>query len=85
MKEAVNASAKLGRAEALTIARAASRVVAAKGKNVVAFDMKKAPPDEETLLSAMLGPTGNLRAPTLRVGKTVLIGFNESMYRSTLS
>jgi hypothetical protein len=29
----------------------------------------------------MLGPTGNLRAPCLRVGKTVLVGFNEDAYR----
>ena len=28
----------------------------------------------------MLGPTGNLRAPCLRVGKTVLVGFNEEAY-----
>jgi hypothetical protein len=28
----------------------------------------------------MLGPTGNLRAPTAIVGKTVLVGFNEDAY-----
>jgi hypothetical protein len=28
----------------------------------------------------MLGPTGNLRAPCLRVGKTTLVGFNEDAY-----
>jgi hypothetical protein len=28
----------------------------------------------------MLGPTGNLRAPTLKVGKTLLVGFNEEAY-----
>ena len=80
----VNASAKLGKSDALRMARSASRVVAAKGKNVVTFDMKKAPPDDEALAAAVLGPTGNLRAPTLRVGKTLLVGFNEQMYRSTL-
>jgi hypothetical protein len=32
----------------------------------------------------MLGPTGNLRAPCLRVGKTVLVGFNEEAYARTL-
>jgi hypothetical protein len=25
----------------------------------------------------MLGPTGNLRAPTLRVGRTLVVGYNE--------
>jgi len=28
----------------------------------------------------MLGPTGNLRAPTARVGKTLLVGFNDEVY-----
>lgn len=84
VKEVVSASAKLGRTDALKLARASSRVVAAKGRNLVAFDMKKAPPDDETLLAAMLGPTGNLRAPTLRVGRTLLVGFNEEMYRDAL-
>ena len=29
----------------------------------------------------MLGPTGNLRAPTIRTGATVLVGFNEEAYQ----
>jgi hypothetical protein len=32
----------------------------------------------------MLGPTGNLRAPTARVGKVVLVGFNEDAYTDVL-
>jgi hypothetical protein len=32
----------------------------------------------------MLGPTGNLRAPTLRAGKTVIVGFNEELYGGKL-
>ena len=42
--------------------------------------MKKDPPGEEELLKHILGPTGNLRAPTIRKGKTVLVGFNEDLY-----
>ncbi len=38
-------------------------------------------PNDE-VVEAMLGPTGNLRAPTLVSGKTVLVGFNEEAYRS---
>jgi len=67
-------------AEALKLAKSASRVVAARGRAVVAFDMSKRPRDAE-LLSAILGPTGNLRAPALRVGETLLVGFNEEAYR----
>ncbi len=32
----------------------------------------------------MLGPTGNLRAPTLRTGKTVVVGFNDESYTGAL-
>ena len=35
-------------------------------------------------IDAMLGPTGNLRAPTLRSGDTLLVGFNEEQFTSTL-
>ena len=46
--------------------------------------MKSDPPGQAELLKHMLGPTGNLRAPTIRVGKTVLVGFDEETYRSAL-
>jgi hypothetical protein len=35
-------------------------------------------------VDAMLGPTGNLRAPTLRAGKTVIVGFNEEVFSEHL-
>ena len=52
-----------------------------RGKRVVTFDMKKHPPDDETLLAHILGPTGNLKAPTLRKGDLLLVGFGEAAYR----
>jgi len=72
---------KQGRTEALQLARSASRVVVAKGKKVVAFDMRKDEVDDEKLLSHLLGPTGNLRAPTIRKGKTLYVGFHEDAYQ----
>ena len=81
-KERVDASkAKLGREAALKLARDASKVIVAKGKRVTTFDMKKSPPDEATLLASLLGPTGNLRAPAIRRGTTLLVGFEEETYR----
>jgi arsenate reductase-like glutaredoxin family protein len=56
----------------------------AKGKKVTIFDMKKSPPDDATLLKHLLGPTGNLRAPTIRTGTTLLVGFHDEAYRSLL-
>jgi hypothetical protein len=53
----------------------------ARGKKIVTFDMKKAPPDDDTLASYLLGPSGNLRAPTARKGKTLFVGFHEEAYQ----
>jgi arsenate reductase-like glutaredoxin family protein len=76
---------KQGRAEALALAKAANVIHVARGKKIVTFDMKKAPPDDDTLLGHLLGPTGNLRAPTIRKGKTLYVGFNEETYRELIA
>ena len=72
---------KKGRADALALAKSASKIIVAKGKKIAAFDMKTDAPDDATLLAHLLGPTGNLRAPTLRKGKTLYVGFNEEAYK----
>src|SRR5436305_6448098 len=72
---------KRGRDEALALARSVEKVVVGKGKKVVTFDMKNAPPDDDTLAAQLLGPTGNLKAPTVRVGNTLLVGFSEEVYQ----
>ena len=66
------------------LARSADKIVVAKGKKVVTFDMKKDPPDDATLAAYLLGPTGNLRAPTIRRGKVLLVGFSNEAYRQHL-
>ena len=73
-----------GREEALALARAAANVVVARGKKVIVFDMNCDSPNDDLLASLLLGPTGNLRAPTLRQGQTLLVGFNEDAYRQYL-
>jgi arsenate reductase-like glutaredoxin family protein len=73
-----------GRAQALALAKAAAKVVVAKGKKVTVFDMKKDSPDDDTLAGHLLGPTGNLRAPTARIGNTLLVGYAEEMYKNFL-
>jgi hypothetical protein len=81
-KDRQSASAKLSRSDASALAKGASRVIVAKGKKLDTFATSgKAP---KATVDAMLGPTGNLRAPCLRVGKTVLVGFNEEAYARTL-
>ena len=73
-----------GRDEAIALARSARTVLAARGKSLVRFDMTADPPDDDTLAAHILGPTGNLKAPTLRVGETLLVGFSEEGYRRLL-
>ncbi len=75
---------RFGRDDALKLLAGVETVVASRGKNVVVLDLKRDKPDEETLLAQLLGPTGNLRAPTARVGKTLLVGFNDGAYRQVL-
>ena len=59
------------------MARAAHRIVAAKGKKVTTLDLHSAPPADDVLAGLMLGPTGNLRAPIMRIGQTILVGYND--------
>jgi arsenate reductase-like glutaredoxin family protein len=53
----------------------------AKGKKVVHFDLKKDKPGDDELAKVLLGPTGNLRAPAIRKGKTLVVGFDEETYK----
>jgi arsenate reductase-like glutaredoxin family protein len=57
---------------------------AAKGKRVVHVDLKREKPPRAELLGLLLGPTGNLRAPTLRKGRTLIVGFDEATYERVL-
>ena len=76
--------ARIGPKEALKLARSMAKVVAAKGKRVETFDMTADPPDDETLLKYLIGPSGFLRAPAATVGQTLVIGFNEDAYRTLI-
>ena len=74
----------LSGSDALALASQADELYVAKGKTVIHYNMRRDKPDSDTLKSLILGPTGNLRAPTLRVGRTLLVGFAEDMYRKVL-
>jgi hypothetical protein len=61
------------------MAREAHRLIAAKDKKVTTLDLQTAPADD-ILAELMLGPTGNLRAPIMRVGQTILVGYNDQAF-----
>ncbi|RUM35978.1 MAG: hypothetical protein DSY50_03435 [Desulfobulbus sp.] len=56
----------------------ADELIVGRGKKFTSFDPKK--DDKEAILKVCLGRTGNLRAPTLKMGKRVVVGFNDDMY-----
>ena len=58
----------------------ANKLIAMKGKKVAEFDIKNKVGKDA--VEAMLGPTGNMRAPTIRVGNTYLVGFNEDVFNA---
>jgi arsenate reductase-like glutaredoxin family protein len=81
-REVVDArTMKMGKPQIAALLRMSSKVVASKGKTVTNFNLKKDPPVEKVLYESLLGPTGNLRAPTLRMGKTLIVGFNEDTWK----
>ena len=68
--------------DALAILEGIDTLVAARGKSIATYDLRKNRPADDVLLQHLLGPSGNLRAPTARIGKTLLVGFNEEAYES---
>ena len=80
-KETVSANKeKLGSDDAMELAKTVSTIKAARGKSVVEFKTKNA--DEELLKKHLVGPTGNLRSPAIRKGKTLYVGFNADAFES---
>jgi len=81
--EQVSASKKLSDKDARKILKAASVLHVAKGKKLSEFDISTSVGKDA--IAAMLGPTGNLRAPTLCIGKKVIVGYNEDLYQKVLA
>ena len=80
IKEAVPASRKLQASDAKTLLKTANKLIAMKGKKVTEFDVASKVGREA--VEAMLGPTGNMRAPAIEVGKTYLVGFNNDVFET---
>jgi len=62
--------------------KTAGTVTIAKGKKFEKFSPQT--DGRELLLSKAMGPSGNLRAPTYRVGGDFVIGFNPDLYEDWL-
>lgn len=80
VKEQVNArKVALPESEVLDLTRQVDKIYATIGKKVVFYDLRKEPPSREALVKALC-PNGKLRAPALRSGKTLIVGFDQDTY-----
>ena len=76
--------ATITRRQALDVLADVDELYATKGKKVIHVDLRREKPDRATLEGLLIGPSGNLRAPTLRRGRTLLVGFDEATYARVL-
>ena len=74
-----SASRKLGRADAEALLAEAETIYVARGRKQT--ELQASEPGAADL---MLGPTGNLRAPVVRVGRTLIVGYHEEALNQVL-
>lgn len=77
-RDPIEGSAALGVLDGVT------DLFVAKGRNVLHFDLSTERPSDDELLAVMLGRSGKLRAPALRTGTRLLVGYNQELLTSTL-
>ena len=61
----------------------AERIVVAKGRRVETFVPTE--DTQESILKVVMGRSGNLRAPTVRIGDSFFVGFNNALYDQMMS
>ena len=67
----------------LALLEGANELRVAKGRKVVTVDLSPGErPDDDHLASLMVSRWGKLRAPSLRVGDTFVVGYNKDILAS---
>ncbi len=85
IKEQVDArKTPLVDADALELVRQVSQIYVTRGTKVVHLDLKRDQPDDAAILALLIGPSGKLRAPTLKLGKTLVVGFDQTTYEQVV-
>ena len=83
IREAVDArTVRMDAAAAWEMFGKAAKITVAKGKTVSSLEPKK--DGKEAILKQVMGPSGNLRAPALRVGNECVVGFHADFYKQWL-
>jgi hypothetical protein len=69
---------------ALALLAGVDDLYVAKGRKTLHFDLKNDRPPDDEILAAILGRSGTLRAPALRSGSTLVVGYNDSILQDQL-
>lgn len=75
---------RYGRDDALALLEGIRTLAVANRSRIARHDLTSDRPDDDALAALMLGPSGNLRAPTIKMGTTMLVGFDAEMYTDAL-
>lgn len=71
---------RIAEGDAWDLLKEAGAITTVKGKKVV--ELTPCRDGREVVLAEVIGPSGNLRAPTLRIGDRFVIGFDGSLYET---
>lgn len=69
---------------ALSVLDGVTELLVAKGRQVLRFDLEAEPLEDDVLLDLLLGRSGKLRAPTVRSGTRLLVGYNQELFEGSL-
>ena len=69
---------------ALALLKGIKDLYVAKGKKTIHFDLANARPSDDEILKHVLGRSGTLRAPAIRKGSVMVVGFNSAVLSDTL-
>ena len=84
--EPINArKVAIGPEAALALLADASALSVMQGRKLYEFDLAAERPDDEAILNLIIGRSGNLRAPALRIGTTLVVGFDAGLYERLLN
>lgn len=84
MGEVIDArTVRMDDAAAWELLRKAAKITVAKGKMVSVLNPQQ--DGKEAILKQVMGPSGNLRAPTLRIGDAFVVGFHADFYKQWLT
>lgn len=64
---------------AAALLKTAEKIYVTSGKKILEYNPSE---DFDEMLKKATGRTGNLRAPTLKIGNTFYVGFNVEMYEN---